>query len=312
MPRVFCFMRLSEAILKFNNWRSFKVRDTTIKGYDLILRQFCLFVRDCEIEEIQEEHVTEWFSMMFRLGWDRNSFIPKAMALKKFFEYLDLKNFQVLNPALIPVPAKDYKLPRIADEENYKKLLSIIPIKTNDGRHIRNLTIITMLWDSGARNGEVLSLNLEDLDLKEKRAVIKTEKSRGFRPIREIFWTEKTNENLKRWLDKREHLKKIMAYMDSEAVFVSIASSSKNNQSGHRFNMKGVGEMLRRYANRADIPYINAHAMRHRFGRELAKKDVNNSTISSLMGHASIQSSYIYTALFNRDSQEKYRKIMGK
>lgn len=48
----FC-MQLSEAIEKFNNWREFSVRKNTVRGYDLILRQFCVFVRNKDLEDIQ-------------------------------------------------------------------------------------------------------------------------------------------------------------------------------------------------------------------------------------------------------------------
>jgi len=123
----------------------------------------------------------------------------------------------------------------------------VIPKDTNDPGHIRNLAFISLLWDTGARNGEVLSLNKGDLDMGRMRAIIKTEKSKGRRPIREIFWTENTNDNIWSWLKKREDLEKKMTFQDPDALFLSICSG-QHNTSGKRFSTKGVGEMLRRYS----------------------------------------------------------------
>src|SRR5207245_4716929 len=116
---------------------------------------------------------------------------------------------------LIPIPRTEVRIPRVVTDEQYRTLLSIIPVN-NDPRHIRNRAIIRLLWDSGARNGELVSLNVSDLDGERMRAVIRTEKSRGRRPFREIFWTPETNENLGRWLEKRKQL----PLVDREAVFV--------------------------------------------------------------------------------------------
>jgi site-specific recombinase XerD len=309
----FCaFMKTSDAIKLFNTHRQFRVGQSTIKGYDMILRQFCLFTRDIEIEHIREEHILQWFSLMESLGWDQNSFIPKGMALRKFFEYLSHKGIPCIDPWLIPVPQKQYKLPRIASDEGFKKLISAIPVKTNDPRHIRNLAIVNMLWDTGMRNGELMNVNVKDLQLDERKIVIKTEKSKGVRPIREVFWTERTHKPLLRWIEKRENLKNKFVFHEPDALFISIMNSGLNKKQGHRFNIKGVGEMLRRYANRAGIPYINAHAMRHNFGRSAAKQGLNNSTISSLLGHSSLQSSYVYTALYDKDLHEKHKEVRGK
>ncbi|GIW70349.1 MAG: tyrosine recombinase XerC [Patescibacteria group bacterium] len=297
-------MKLSEAIEKFYKWKKLNVKEGTINGYDLILRQFCVFMRDCEIENISLDDIVKWFELMKQLGWDQNSFIPKTIALRKFFEFYIHQGYRVIDPFLIPLPQKQFKLPRVADEKTYKKLLTAIPRKTNDPRHIRNLAIITMLYDTGARNGEIVSLNISDVDTKRMRAVIKTEKAKTRRPIREIFWTRNTNENLKKWIKKRDHLKRILTFKDPEALFISTT----NSKAGYRFTIKGVGEMIRKYCNRAKIPYLNPHSFRHKLGHDLANKNYNNSVISNILGHSSLQSSYIYTLMTDKELEAKYRE----
>lgn len=182
-------MQFKEAIDQFSNWRRFKVKCQTVKGYDQTLRNFYLFLRNPQIEEISINHVMEFLNGMKELGWDQNSFVGKCMALRKFFEFFHLQGYPVIDENLIPIPAKEHKLPRVAKDADYEKLTETISVKTNDPRHIRNLAILNLLWDTGARNGEILSLDIGDLYMERRRAVINTEKSKGRRPFREIFWT---------------------------------------------------------------------------------------------------------------------------
>lgn len=292
-------MEFKEAIKSFSSWRRFKVKGTTVKGYEMVVKQFCLFVRNKQVEDITIDEVMGWFNLMSDLDWEHNSFVVKAMALRKFFEYMKLTGVSCLDPQLIPIPRPVYTMPRVATEEHYQKLLSVIPANSNDPRHIRNLALVKLYWDTGARNTEILSLNLLDLDLGSKKAVIRTEKARS-KPFREIFWTEDTNEALKRWLKKREQLANLRTFFDKEAVFVSI----NNQKCGQRMTNKGSGEILRRYCLRAEIPYMNAHSFRHHMGHQLAKNGANNSIISAVLGHSTLNSSFVYTQLHNRELQE--------
>lgn len=283
------------------------VKNTTVKGYDLILRQFAVFLRDSDIENVQLSDVMEWFGLMRSLGWDHNSFIPRAMALRKFFEFYEHQGVKVVDPWLIPIPNKEYKMSRVASEENYKKLLLSIPEATNDPRHIRNKAFINLLWDTGARNEEICSLDVGDLDLERKRAIIKTEKSRGVRPVREIFWTGNTSGNIKRWIEKRKNLvEKISHIEDKEALFISVC----NQRIGRRMTNRGICEMLRKYSNRAGLPYMNAHSFRHRMGHHIIKSGGSNSDVANILGHSSLQSSFVYTQMNNIELEERYRSFM--
>jgi site-specific recombinase XerD len=302
---------MKEAIEQFTSWRQFKVKEGTVRGYDQELRRFCLFMRNPEIESVSIHHVMEYLNGMMELGWDHNSFVGKCMALRKFFEFYRLQKYPVLDENLIPILQKEYKMPRIADEENYKKLVASIP-ENNDPRHIRNRAIIKLLWDTGARNGEILSLDIKDLQLERMRAVIKTEKSKGRRPIREIFWTEGTNESLKKWIEKRESLKKKIKFEEQDSLFISVMGGP-THRSGKRFGVKGVGEMLRRYSNRADLPYnMNAHSFRHHMGHDIVTKGGASSDVMNILGHSSIASSTIYTMMVDKELESRYRQFKGK
>lgn len=172
-------MIMSEAIQKFSDWRRMKVKINTVVHYQNELRRLCLFLKNPEIETITLAQVMEFLRLMRDVGYEQNTLIPITMAFRKFFEFWRLQGYKVLDEELIPVARKEYNVPRVANEENYKQLLTAIPKDTKDPRHIRNLAIVGLLWDTGARNGEICALNIDQLDLNGRKAVIKTEKSRG-------------------------------------------------------------------------------------------------------------------------------------
>jgi site-specific recombinase XerD len=298
-------MLFKDAINQFSGWRQIKVTGHTVKRYDKVLRIFCLYLRNPHIEDITIQNVMDYLNLMTELGWKRNGIRIVTLALKKFFEFYNLQGYKVINEFLIPTPKKEYNIPRIATEQGFKKLINSIP-KGNNPHHIRNRAVISLLWDTGARNGEIVSLNVSDLDLDNRKALIRTEKSRGRRPIREIFWTPTTNALLKKWVSKRKHLYKLFSFEDLDALFVTVSKCGQNDVRGKRMTTFNVAEMLRTNSNRAGIPTMNAHSMRHYMGRDIVNKGGSNSDVSNILGHSSLESSMIYTMMTGPDLQRRY------
>lgn len=250
---------------------------------------------------------------MVEMGWASNSFVSKCMALRKFFEFCNLRGFKTIDERLIPVPQKQYKIPRIATEEEFKKLLKVVESgKRKDLRYVRNIAIISLLWDTGARNGEIMKLDVEDLDLVNKKALIKTEKAKTRRPLREIFWTDRTNQYLQTWIKEREKMQKKVPLRDPNALFLSLYNSGSQMTKGYRFRESGVCEMLRNYSNKAGFERtLNAHSMRHYMGRMIIEKGGANSDVTNILGHSCIESSMVYTMMYGHQIEKRYRKFRG-
>jgi integrase/recombinase XerC len=273
-------------------------------------------MQDPELEELDVEHVLWYLNEMERLGWKPNGRNLAALGLRKFFEYCNLRGYPVFNEQLIPVPERTTNIPRVADQKMFEKLLAQIPARSSRPNHIRNRALVMLLWDTGARNGELCSLNTADLEFNKDSsgsAVIKTEKSRGRRPIRQIFWTAKTGKALRQWVKKKEALQKQFAFADPEALFVTILKCPQAPLRGRRMVNRSVCEVMRVLSNQAGLAtVVNAHGARHAMGRDAAKALRSDTAVANILGHSNVESSYIYTMLWGDDLKEEWQEVMKK
>ena len=306
-------MKLSQAIKEFvalKQARGPRAAKTGLR-YESILRIFCLCMHDPEVEDLDFTHVLWYFGELERLGWKPNGRNLVAVGLRKFFEFCNLRGWEVFNEQLIPLPERETNIPRVTDLNTFRKLVDILPKKTNRPQHIRNRALLLLLWDTGARTGELVSLDVPDLDLEKRTAIIKTEKSRGRRPIRQIFWTPETNEAIKKWLEKKEALQRLFSFADPDALFTSINKCPQLPVRGKRMTNRGVAEVMRMLSNQAGLPVVlNAHRARHSMGRDAVKTLRSNSGVSNILGHSNLDSSFVYTMVWGEDLREEWDEVM--
>lgn len=302
----FCFlwnyMKLSEALKQYIAYGQYKNKPRSMDTYKKHIQHLVLYFHNCEAEAVNLGGIIEYVNAMKELGWDQNSLVQKLCAYKQFFRFLADQGVSKFNVEMIPIPYYEQRFPKIIEEPDYKKLHAAI---ASDPRGVRGKLILNLLWDTGMRLNELLSLNVNDLDIANRRAVIKTEKSRGVRPTRMIFWTEETNIVLLEYLKLREKtLTKISQQTD--ALLISLWGRW---QAGNRMSQSALGSLLKHLSHKADLGYVaNAHRFRHRYGRNLALQGANNSVISDMMGHSNLESTRIYTVMNEQMMQDTYKK----
>jgi Site-specific recombinase XerD len=297
-------MYFNEALKEYERFILLELKAVTAKGYIHDLKSLCIYTRNCRIDQVTDNQVTGFLTFLQEIGYQYNGVAKKAMAYRNFWKWLNKKGIPSFFYDLIPCMDFEWTPKRVATEENYQKLLSVIPEKGYC--HIRDRAIVMLLWDTGARRGEILSINESDLNLVDMKTIVKTEKSRGKRPFREVHWKKETNEALKKWLEVKHLIESSKYIEEPKALFWG----STNNYQGRRLTGNAVGTALRKYSDLAKIPSFNPHSARHRFGHELSKKGANNSIISSMLGHSDLRSSYVYTEMNNKENQDAYDKYM--
>lgn len=300
-----CLMNFNEAIKIFNANRGLRVKAQHADQQDRDLRNFAVFMRDCPIEDITDEHVTEWITLFKRMGYAAGTLIKKEEALIQFYNYWRRKGLDVMDPYLIPLTDKEYTRPRVCPDENYRKLLEVVPImgKLGEGSNsfnMRNRAMITLMWNTGMRRTELAALNVSDLNLEKKLVTIKTAKSKGVKPFRtlpyDIFDNEAV-EVLPKYLEVRERVVKNKPLDEPDALFFAYKTTKPL---GNRFNSGAIGDLFAKISHKAGLSveeYVNPHSMRHHYGHRLSEMKQNPYIVSQSLGHSSLQSSMKYTEL---------------
>jgi len=303
-------MLLSDAIdIVYVQGGGLRETANTIRGYENNARIFCLYARNPEIEVITAAQIEIFLKENEAIGFKRNSLIHRAAALRRLFRTLKRRGYRVLDPDDIVIPKKAYVQPRVATDEQIQKILDLVPAGSLKPLCARNRAMILFLRDTGMRVGEMVALNVKDIDLVNKRAIIRTEKSRGMRPVRGVFWFDECNDALIHWLQVRDKMmRRVKKLGDPGALFVG----ANGWQTGYRITKSGVEIGFRKLSRAAQVPTLNPHSLRHRKGHILAQSGANNSVISGVLGHSSLSSSYVYTMMNDRELEDMARRFGGE
>jgi len=273
----------------------------TLNAYQRDIKQFNLWLGfnefdelnkiDLAIDAIKFFHIQQFVAQLHRQGLGARSIKRKLSSLRSYFNYL-LKNGTIkTNPALdIQTPKAQKNLPKTLDIELLDKLLEI-PTNTIIGK--RDKAILELFYSSGLRLSELVSLNIESINLQDKtlRVIGKGNKTRII-PI-----GKKALQALQSWLGVRNE----QADGSEIAVFVS--------NRGTRINPRTVQQRINHWQKTLGIEqHIHPHKLRHSFASHILESSGDLRAVQELLGHADISTTQIYTHLDYQHLAKVYDK----
>ena len=247
--------------------------ERTIEAYTLHNRKFLEYIKKSP-ENVDENDVKDYMSYLISRNNTPRSLALKKAALKFFYDEILKRN--IINFKTPKIPKN---IPSVLTKEEIKKLIK------SSGSY-KTKIIIQLLYSSGLRLSELRGLKLNDLELEEKIGWVrkgKGSKDRMF--ILSSYMINELKEYIKR-LDKNE-----------DYLF-----PGKNNT----LSSRNIQKIVENAAKRAGIKKkVTPHKLRHSFATHLLEDGVDIRYIQSLLGHASIATTEIYTHV----SKEKIKAI---
>lgn len=201
--------------------------------------------------------------------------------IKNFYLYLFESKIIPTNPSeLIENPKKRRKLPTILSENEIKNLLDSPNENTSEG--LRDKCIMELLYSSGLRISELLSIEVNQIALDKPYLKIKGKGNKDrIVPIGELA------------------LKLILKYIDTDRSKIRITKNSHMlfvNSKGHVITRQSCWEMIKKYARKSNImKKISPHNLRHAFATHLINNGADLRSVQMLLGHASLSTTQIYT-----------------
>ena len=308
-------MDISELVADFlESLEIEKGRSTkTIENYGLYLSRFIdLITEDFEGQEmIKPSDITPEVLRRFRLklnrfsdnqNKERLSALTQSyhlIALRGFFKYLAKRGIKSLDPSLIDLPRAAKKQVTFLHFDEIERLLAEIPLDTESG--LRDRAIIELLFSGGLRVSELCSLNRDSFNL-ERREFMVRGKGKKDRPI---FIDKSTAECIEDYLNMRTDT--LPALFLNNSANQQIPSTSGDFR---RLTPRSIERIVQKYTRLAGITkHVTPHTMRHSFATDLLMNGADIRSVQSLLGHANISTTQIYTHITDPHLKEVHEKF---
>lgn len=270
----------------------------TVKNYRHEIGEFLGFLREQGIDSWEgvDRHVLRrYLAWLQAQGYVKASITRRISELRSFCRYLVREGILATNPIkAITSPKVPKRLPDYLDVREVEALLAAPDTTEPQGQ--RDRAILEVLYASGLRVSELVSLNLSNVDLEqgELRVWGKGAKERV------ALLGEPARRALRRYIrDGRPKL--VKEKQATKALFV--------NRLGNRLSTRSVSSILAKYAKLAGLGRrVTPHIMRHTFATHLLDGGADLRTVQELLGHADLSSTQIYTHVSQSRVREVYRK----
>lgn len=267
----------------------------TVKAYDIDLRQFEGYLQDNEeihsVERIEVIHIKSYIAFLYHKNISKRSINRKISSIKSFLNFL-ISNEKLSRDVTLGLilPKFSKKLPTVLTLEEINKIRDSIEVKDFVG--IRNRMIIELLYSSGLRASELLSIREGDIDFLEREIRVLGKGSKE----RDVFFSHSALE----WITHYVNEKRLMGCGEKKLIV---------NNLGEPLSDRSLRRLIVEITKKAGIlKHVSTHTFRHSFATHLMNKGIDLRYIQALLGHEHITTTEVYTHV----SREKLKEELEK
>lgn len=207
--------------------------------------------------------------------------------ISSFFSWLEEENYILKSPV-----RRIHKI-RVGKVVKETYTDENIEVMRDNCSKIRDLAIIDLLNSTGMRVGELVKLNIDDINFNERECIVfgKGEKQRR------VYFDAKTKIHLKRYLSGRID--------DNKALFVSLLRPYK------RLEISGVETRLRQLGRKLNINKVHPHKFRRTLATRAIDKGMPIEQVQQLLGHSKIDTTLQYAMVNQNNVKNSHRKFIA-
>ena len=268
----------------------------TLEAYEQDLDCFLVWASNCKIDVLKAGHrdFRRFLASLSGAGYAKTTVNRRLSAVRTFYSWLVREGYLDTNPAAVVASPKLPKpLPHVLSEEDVGRLLDALDTSTPAG--LRDSAMVELLYASGARIGEISSLDVADIDYSGKsvRLFGKGSKERIV-PLYDaaLVAVDEYVRNARPVLlaPKGLSLTAEQAEDASRALFI--------NSRGSRMSESSLRQRFQRLLTKAGLSGMaSPHTMRHTFATEVLEGGADLRSVQEMLGHASLSTTQIYTHL---------------
>lgn len=272
-----------------------KLSNNTLQSYKRDIRQFREYLESNNINytKVTEKTVKDYIENLEERGKKASTISRCIASIRSFYQY-ELKNKRVKKDPTekIQSPKIEKKAPSTLTFKEVSLLLE--QPKTVDLKGIRDKAMLEFAYATGMRVTEIISLDIEDVNLEEGFVTCKTGKKQRNIPLGKL--------SLKALKEYIENARPVLIKDDSvKALFVNI--------NGKRLTRQGFWKIIKYYKEQAHITKdITPHILRHSFATHLLQNGADLKAIQLMLGHSDISSTQVYMQFQDEGIRNAYKK----
>jgi len=277
-------MRISDLEGGYYSWARFdKARAvSTLAKYKECIGIFKNHIGNLHVRKIKPEHFDQIKKVFFERGRGRARVASIVYSMKSFLKYCrDIRGYRILEIEKVRVPPQEkYRIIQTLEKDEIRRLMKNIKLinEWEGNRRKRNINLhglrwkclIEVLWSSGMRISEALSLNRDIVDMQNREAIIIGKGAK----YRKVFFSKEAIRLIKKYLHTRHD--------NHEALFVTHCAA-------RRWTTGGAQEYMNRWRRDLKVSkHITFHTLRRSFASLIFyEKDIYAA--SKLLGHSDIE-----------------------
>lgn len=267
----------------------------TRENYERYLRVFLVKQNIRSLKDMTEDAVRNFRIGLSRKNLKKNTQSYYVIAIRNFLKYLLKRDFKVLAPDKIELPRVSRRDIEVLDYGELERLIK--SPKGDDLRSLRDRAILEVFFSTGLRLSELCALP-RYIDLERGEISVRGKGDK----LRVVFLSDDAKKAIKSYLAKRSD--------PEEYLFASL---TRKNKIVGRITPRAVERLVSFYARKAGIPKkVHPHQLRHSFATDLLINGADLRSVQSLLGHANISSTQIYTHLTNKELKEIHRTFHAR
>ncbi len=273
----------------------------TIKAYSADLEDFSIFLKATystdDLLMVTPEMIRSWLVKLFELSISPRSINRKISSLKSFYRFCFKQGIIQTNPLLkVTSPKQLSSLPAFISGEKMSQLLSS-GIFGSDFESTRDKLIITMLYATGIRRAELLSLKITDIDL--SNLTIKVTGKRNKQRIIPIG--NSLNKAIQDYILIRYNFLNKKTETD-----INIPNQVFVTSKAKPLSERQVYNIVHKYLTFiSSNEKLSPHVLRHTFATQMLDNGADINAIKDILGHSSLAATQVYT----HNTIEKLKKI---
>ena len=279
----------------------------TIQNYSHYLNRLSDFAGEIKLSDIDSELIRKWRMWLNRLPTSNADELSKMtqnyhlIALRSFLRFCAKRNWETLAPDKIELARTKRPQVTFLTPEELERLTGQPDTSKLNG--LRDRAILELLFSSGLRVSELVSLDRDHINTKRREFMVRG-KGQKDRPI---FISQEAADWIEKYLAMRQD--------NTKPLFIRYSGSKKVDNSGNftRLTARSVQRMVARYALLAGITkHVSPHTLRHSFATDLLMNGADLRSVQAMLGHSNIATTQIYTHVTDPHLKAVHEKFHSK